>query len=247
MSSEFLYIGHRGTRRDLDENTIEAFKKAINFGASYIEFDVRKTKDEKFIILHDSSLDRTTNGSGLLINYNYSEIENYRTKLHNCTIPLLSEVFKELKGKIKFMIELKGNDLGYGILNIVKKYRVLEDCIFSGRNLTELKEIKKIHPNSKICYNITKGLGLKFNDFLNLGKFDQLEFKPDLISLRSNLISVEFIEICHDNNIKSLAWNFNSNRDPVPHIKALIDLGINGILFDDYRNIRKIKEWIDTS
>ncbi len=245
MSSDLIYIGHRGTRTSFDENTIEAFKKAIEFGASCIEFDVRKTKDEKFIIMHDSSLDRTTNGSGLIINHNYNEIEKYRTQIHNCMVPLLSEVLEELKRKVQFMIELKDNSIRDEILEIVKKNNIFEDCIFSGRNLVDLQEIKKRYPNSRVCYNITKGLGIKIVDFLKFGRMKQLSFKPDLISLRSNLISVEFIEVCHDNDIKSLAWDFISYHDPIFQIKSLINLGIDGILFDDYKNIREIRHWFD--
>ena len=247
MSSGLIYIGHRGTRTSYDENTIEAFKKAIEFGASFIEFDVRKTKDGKFVIIHDSSLDRTTNGSGLIKNYNYDEIEKYRTKNHNCVVPLLSKVLEVLKGKVQFMIELKDEGIKDAILKIVKSKNVFEECIFSGRNLTDLQEIKKKYPKTRICYNITKGFGLKINDFLRFGRLNQLSFKPDFISLRSNLISVQFIKICHDNDIKSLAWDFISYHDPISKIKSLIDLGIDGILFDDHRNISKIREWINTT
>ena len=65
--------------------------------------------------------------------------------------------------------------------------------------------------------------------------------KPDLISLRSNLVTKDFIEVCHKNNIKSLAWDFLSYRDARSHIKSLIAEGIDGILFDDHRNIAEIK------
>ena len=170
MRSEFLYIGHRGTRTDFDENTLNAFKKAIEFGANCVEFDVRETKDGKLIILHDSTLDRTTTGSGQLRNFNYDNIMEYKTKNHYEIIPLLSEVLDSLKSKTKFMIELKSDHIKDGVLEIVKNYNLLEHCIFSGRNLQELGQIKKVYPDSKICYNITKGLGVRINDFLKFGK-----------------------------------------------------------------------------
>ncbi len=78
MKLDFLFIGHRGTRTDFDENTIDAFKKAIEYGSNYIEFDVRKTKDGKFIIFHDSTLDRTTTSSGLLKNYNFEDLLDFQ-------------------------------------------------------------------------------------------------------------------------------------------------------------------------
>ncbi|MGV9172262.1 MAG: glycerophosphodiester phosphodiesterase, partial [Promethearchaeia archaeon] len=51
MSNEFYFIGHRGTRIDYDENTVEAFQKAMQNGANIIEFDVRKTRDQRLVLL----------------------------------------------------------------------------------------------------------------------------------------------------------------------------------------------------
>ncbi len=243
MKLEFLFIGHRGTRTDFDENTINAFKKAIEYGANYIEFDVRKTKDGKFIILHDPSLERTTTSSGLLKNYNYEDIKKIKTRFNSFDIPLLLEVLLELKGDIKFIIELKEEDLRDSVPKLVQGYSLLEECIFSGRTLRDLRDIRKKFPKSTICYNITKGVDFKLKEFINLGRQKNLKFKPDIISLKSDLISSEFIEICHENRILSLAWNFLHYKDPLQYIKSLIKMGIDGILFDDYKNIPKIKSW----
>ena len=69
------------------------------------------------------------------------------------------------------------------------------------------------------------------------------KFKIDIISLKSSLTSREFIETCHKNEIISLSWDFLSYKNPLDKIKSLITLGVNGILFDNYRNIREIKKW----
>ncbi len=244
MNSEFLYIGHRGTRTVFDENTITSFEKAIKFGANCIEFDVRETKDGKLIILHDPTLNRTINCSGLLKNFSYDEIKELRTRNHGDAIPLLSEVFKVLKGKISFMIELKDDNIKDRVLKIVNDHNLLEDCIFSGRNLQELGEIKTVYHNSRICYNITKGLGFTINEFLKFESFSKNIIKPDLISVRSNLITKKFIEVCYELKIKSLAWDFIPYKDPILQIKSLIDMGIDGILFDNHNNIGKIKRWL---
>ncbi|MFX0004112.1 MAG: glycerophosphodiester phosphodiesterase [Candidatus Hodarchaeota archaeon] len=243
MKSEFLFIGHRGTRTIFDENTITAFEKAIEFGANCVEFDVRKTKDGELIILHDHTLDRTTKSSGLLENLSYNEIKEFRTKKRSDPIPLLSEVLKGLKGKTLFMIELKVNNIIQNVLNIINNYTLLDDCIFSGRNLQELSEVKKFYPNSQICYNITKGFDFNINDLLKFDKFKRFNIKPDFISLTSNLITKKFIEICKAFSIKSLAWNFIIYKDPISKMKSIIDLGIDGILFDNHQNIPKIKRY----
>jgi glycerophosphoryl diester phosphodiesterase len=247
MNSEFLFIGHRGTRTDYDENTIIAFEKAIEFGANCIEFDVRETKDGKLIILHDPTLDRTTESSGLLKDLYYDEIKELKTKIYRNTIPVLSEVLKALKGKIKFMIELKSVELYDKVLKIVNEHNLLKDTIFSGRDLKKLGDIKTVYKNNRICYNITKGLGFTIDDFLNFKSLEKNIIKLDLISLRSNLITKKFIEVCHKFKIKSLAWDFISYKNPIMQIKSLIDLGIDGILFDDHNNIGKIKRLYNVS
>ena len=247
MNSKFLYIGHRGTRTDLDENTIHAFKKAIEFGSTHIEFDVRKTKDGEFVILHDTSLDRTTSGSGLLKDYKLEDIRKVSTRNNNCSIPLLTEVLLELRGKIQFIIELKDDGLRKNVPRIVQNYSLLENCVFSGRLLRDLRSIKKQYPQISTCYNITKGKDFSIRDLMNSAKNNRNIFKPDLISLKSTLISSEFIEICQDNDILSLAWDFLQFKDPISKIKSLIKLGIDGILFDDHKNIPIIKSWINSS
>ena len=118
------------------------------------------------------------------------------------------------------MIDLKENDLINIILDLVDEL-------------------------STICYNITKGLGLKIEEFLNMDKLGKLKFTPDMISLRSNLVNIKFINKCHSKNIKSLAWDFFSYNNPTVIIKSIINMGIDGILFDDYKNIAIIKSWLE--
>lgn len=243
MISNFLFIGHRGTRINIDENTIFAFNKAIECGANYVEFDIRKTKDGKLVILHDSTLDRTTNGSGLLHKFTFKEVQDFKTKFQQSDIPLLTEVFNVLKGKIKFMIELKETNVVDILARILRDYNLLEECIISSRILTELLEFKRISPESKICYNISKGQGLSFSKFMNLDKAETNKLKLDLISLHSNLISQEFIELCHKNEIRLISWNFLNYDNPLQKIKSLINLGVDGILFDNHKNIFEIKRW----
>ena len=99
-----MFVGHRGTRV-CDENTIYAFNKALKYGANYIEFDVRKTKDNQLIIIHDATLERTTNGIGLIKNLTYDKINQFNTKINYEHVPLLSDVLEIFIDKINFMID----------------------------------------------------------------------------------------------------------------------------------------------
>jgi len=239
-----LLIGHRGTRINFDENTIIAFEMAILAGANYIEFDVRKSKDEKLIVIHDSTLERTTNGTGLLKNYNYKELKQFKTDLNKSHIPLLSEVLGKFAGKTKFIVELKEVGVGERIIKLIYKQNLIKDCVFSGRILSELTNIKNRAPESLICYNITKGKGLKLEEFFSLGEKRELPLNLDMVNLSSHLINPQFINICHKNNILALTWDFIDYHNPVERIKRFVEIGIDGILFDNYKNIKVVKEWM---
>ncbi|GAI79462.1 unnamed protein product, partial [marine sediment metagenome] len=106
-----LFIGHRGTRIDYDENTLRSFEAAIKSGAQYIEFDVRRLNDGNLLVFHDAFIDKTIFGSVYLKNLTYAELNNYKTKIRTAEIPLLTEVLDKLAKRTKFMIELKEEEI----------------------------------------------------------------------------------------------------------------------------------------
>ena len=239
-----FFIGHRGTRIDYDENTLDAFEIALKSGANYIEFDVRKTIDNELVIFHDSKVDRITNTLGYLENFRYSEIARMHFKLTDSRVPTLDEVLKRFKKRIKFIIDLKSENIKENVLKTINTHALLKDCIISGRDLHDLELIKQDYPENYVCYNITKGEGLNLEDFMKQGKDRSLNFMPDLINLHSKKITKEFIEICHKNDILALSWDFIGYIKPIEVIKGLIKLGIDGILFDNYKNIKHTKQWL---
>ncbi|TFG13944.1 MAG: hypothetical protein EU535_04065 [Promethearchaeota archaeon] len=247
MHKKFIFIGHRGTRV-YDENTVYAFNKATKYEADYIEFDVRKTKDNQLIIIHDATLDRTTTGTGSIKDMTYDEIIKYKTKINEEQVPLLEDVLEIFRNKIQFMIELKAENVQVPLMDLIYKNDLIKDCIFSSRNLDEILLIKKRFPDSKICYNITKGKKLTLTDFLKLkNQKNKTIHNINMISLRSSLMSSEFIEMCHKHNILAFSWDFIHYPNPLDVIKSLIRNGIDGILFDDYKNILIIKQWLKMS
>jgi hypothetical protein len=77
------------------------------------------------------------------------------------------------------------------------------------------------------------------------GRDKSLNFIPDLINLHSEKITQEYIEICHKNEILALSWDFIGYIKPFEVIKGLIKWGIDGILFDNYKNIEYTKQWLE--
>ncbi len=144
-------VAHRGYSSHAPENTHAAFLMAINRGYKHIEFDVQLTKDGIPVIMHDSTLDRTTSGTGAVKDYTYAELKLldagswFDAAYSNQTIPSLQEVLTLLKGKAHLHIELKDNqpDLPLKVAQLLDSTGWLFDISSSavGRILKEPKII----------------------------------------------------------------------------------------------------------
>ncbi|MBF5006127.1 glycerophosphodiester phosphodiesterase family protein [Diaphorobacter caeni] len=105
-----LITGHRGMPAggDYDENTLESAKAAVDAGADAVENDIYITKDGHLVIMHDATVDRTTNGSGAIENMTLAEVKALRTKGKGLEVPTMREFFQAFKGKpITHFIEIK--------------------------------------------------------------------------------------------------------------------------------------------
>ena len=242
MKKITLFIGHRGTLVDYDENTLEAFDIAIKSGANCIELDVRRTKDSRLIVFHDSTFVRTTNDKGALKNLTYNDVKNLRTKIRNQKIPLLEEFIDYITDKTQIIIHLKDKGIEKDVFGLIAKKGLLKNCTVSGRDINKLKKCKKTFKPIKTCFNMTKSRGLNLKEFIEKAYRKKLKNLPDMINLRSDLISNQFIKACHINDIKSLAWSFLGYKQPLQVINSLIDSQIDGILFDDYHNLKIVRE-----
>ncbi len=240
MNSVSLYIGHRGCIENCEENTLLAFEKARECGANFIELDVRRTKDNRLIVIHDSNLIRTTNGSGEVHLMDYEEILKFSTKIEHLKIPLLSDVLEQFQSKIKFIVDLKIDDIWKDVSTLILEKGLLNECILSSRNLKDLLDFKLQWSKGVVCFNITKGIGYTLEQLLTSKVIPE---NVDMISLSSELVNSKFIETCHKNGVLALSWNFRQYKNSLKEIKKIIKMGIDGILFDDCINIPFIRKW----
>ena len=135
MFQKIVLVAHRGYSSIAPENTLTAFQEALIRGYKDIEFDVQLTKDNIPVVIHDSSVDRTTNATGEVTDYTYSEIKSldagswFDAKFKNETIPSLEEVLILLKGQARLHIELKKDqpELPRIVAELLEKTGWLED------------------------------------------------------------------------------------------------------------------------
>ena len=137
-SSKVLVVSHRGDWRNAPENSLQAFRNCIDMGIDMIEIDLKKTKDGQLILMHDNTIDRTSNGKGKPSDYTLEEIRRFRLKngLGRTTfhqIPTLEEVLNLCKGKILINID-KGYDYFKDVYALLVKTQTTEQVVIKSSN-----------------------------------------------------------------------------------------------------------------
>lgn len=161
-------IGHRGYAALYPENTMLSFKKAYEHGADGIELDIHMSVDKEIIVIHDPSLNRTTNQKGRVNQLTLDEIKNARIKngLFKITdeqVPTLKEVMDWIiTTDMTLNIEIKGVTEGVledGLLKLLSHYDMKERIIISSFNLESLLYIEKIDSSYETALLTDKDLG----------------------------------------------------------------------------------------
>jgi glycerophosphoryl diester phosphodiesterase len=157
-----LNIGHRGAMASAPQNTLAAFRKAVEFGADGVELDVHLSKDVVVVVIHDFYVDRTTDGTGRVAQKTLAELkaldagEKFSPEFAGERIPTLSKVFDVLEGKLLVNVELKAPDrsrdtsLVAPVLEVVREHGMERRVLFSSFNSHVLRAMKQLAPDIPI-------------------------------------------------------------------------------------------------
>lgn len=138
-------IAHRGASFFEPENTIRAIEKAIKMGADFVEVDVRMSKDNKPVIMHDPDVNRTTNGKGFVKDYTLQELKKLDAG-NGETIPTLDEVISCVNDRVGLVIEIKEPGTEGKILEKINE-NDLENTILSSFYHNSIKNAVKMNPS----------------------------------------------------------------------------------------------------
>lgn len=158
MNDQPIIFAHRGASGTHPENTMAAFKAALELGAGGIELDVQMTKDGELVIIHDETVNRTTNGQGAIEEMTAKQVKSldagswFHEKFSGEKVPTLDQFFTwASKNKLQINIELKTNKVPYHgieqlLLEIIEKHRMKGRVIVSSFNINSLKHIIELDP-----------------------------------------------------------------------------------------------------
>lgn len=225
-----LIFAHRGASGLFPENTMESFQAAVRRKANGIELDVQLTSDNKLVVIHDHSLDRTTNGTGLVRQHTFRELRQLRAdkdssmRLPNAHIPTLQEVFQEfVDTPIRFIIELKNffleqphlEDL---VIEQIRRYQLTERTIISSFNFDSLLRIKQLDP--------TQTTGLLYVGPLAKPWDIASQYRADQLHVPFDQLTKELVSEAKQHQFTVLSWTVNTNRQ----IQRAIDYGVDGLI-----------------
>jgi glycerophosphoryl diester phosphodiesterase len=182
-NDQVIVVAHRGDWRNAPENSLLAIQKCVEVGVDMVEIDVQKTKDGHLVLMHDKTINRTSNGKGRLENYNLAQLKNFylrdtKGRLTKEKIPTLEEALLLAKDQI--------------LVNLDKSYRYFEDCyaVIEKTHTSDqvLMKGKKTRAELESKYRKYAGKGL----FMPVVRLSDPEAKETVIDYMENRVPIAF-------------------------------------------------------
>ena len=221
-------IAHRGASGYEPENTLSAFAKASKMGAKWVELDVMLSKDGTPVVFHDETLERLTDGSGRLDEYNYNELAKLKVKGKE-KIPSLKEVLAFIfQNKMKVNLEIKPSraELAYETakkaFEVVKFFSAVDDgrVLFSSFDYQSLETIRALSSSAYI--------GVLIDGNKEQGLFCASEIKAVSLNCSNEDATPDFIAKVLDNNLELLVYTVNEKA----RAEELLELGVCAVFSD---------------
>jgi len=211
-----VVTGHRGSGFLEPENTVRSIRRAIDLGVDQVEVDVHLSKDGKLVIIHDETLDRTTNGHGFVRDYSLAELKKLDAG-EGEKIPTLQEVADTVKGKVTLQIELK-EPATYGlVVRTIEDNGMVEDAVVTSFWHREVKRVKETNPKIEtgvlfVCSPI---------DVAQLA----VNARADALHPNFNFVEASMVEEAHRRGLKIRVWN----PDDEYNMKRMANLDVDAI------------------
>jgi glycerophosphoryl diester phosphodiesterase len=241
-----LVIAHRGGAGLWPENTLYAFEQAANLGVDIIEIDVRSTSDGTLVVMHDATLERTTDGAGHISEVSLAQLKRYDAgyrwsadggksfpmRGRGLVVPTLEEVFTALP-EMRFNIEPKQDapSITEPLCNLIRKRGMADRVVVASFSHAIMGEFRQTCPEVA-----TSATPLEVSRFLAMQKAGlDGAYSPPMQALQVpeyigglRVLTRAFVEAAHGRNLQVHAWTVNDAQD----MRRLIDLGVDGLMTD---------------
>lgn len=221
---------HRGASGSAPENTIVAFKRAIDLGADGIELDIQLTKDDEIVVCHDEKIDRTSDGKGWLKDYTLEELRTFNfnqqfPEYGPQPIPTMREVLELIKPTdLVIDIELKTSVIYYEkleekIVELIKEYEMEDRVNYSSFNHYTCVHLHEVNPDAEVGF-------LYWDAPIGFPEYAKRYGANAINPVYANLYLMDTVEKAKENNLKIYVWDVFTEEE----MKACEEIGVDAII-----------------
>jgi len=208
--------GHRGAAGLEPENTLRSIRRAIDLGVDRVEIDVRVTKDGHLVVIHDETVDRTTNGHGYVKDLTFSELRRLDAGKGE-RIPTLEEALRLTRGKVILQIELKVAEATEPTVHLIEECNAEREVIITSFMHEQLRKVHDLNPALRT--------GALFFDVQGDICQRALDVHSEAIHVYYRNVDSGLVEDAHRRGLKVSVWN----PDEVEEMRRMIGLNVDVI------------------
>lgn len=232
-SARTRVIAHRGFSGAAPENTLAAIRAAIEVGAHMAEIDVTLTADDEIVVIHDKTLDRTTDGSGEIFKFTLAEIREldagswFDPRFAGERVPTLDEVLAEVDGRILLNVEIKSEAVPRGVVSEVaaalREREMVKQVVVSSFSPTALQEMHEAAPEIRtaVLYNTKFHQGQDAVDIVT-------DLNASVFNIKRQRLTRKMHRRCREHDIPVGLYTVNKPR----RMRRLVNKGIDAIFTD---------------
>ena len=211
--------GHRGAAGLEPENTLRSIRRAIDLGVDRVEVDVRVTRDGRLVVIHDETVDRTTNGHGYVNELTLDEIRKLNAGKGE-KVPTLEEVLEITKGKVELQIELKVPEATGSTLRLIEKENAEGEVIITSFIHDLLRRVHDFNPELRtgaLFFNVEGDICRK-----------ALNVYSKAVHVYYRNVDAELVRHAHEMGLEIEVWNPDEPKEMMRMIKLGVDsIGTN--------------------
>jgi len=255
---------HRGQWRDYPENSLPAILQAAKEGAEVIEIDIKRTKDGHLVLVHDATVDRTTNGTGRVEDLTLAQVQDLRLRqsqgngpapVSNLQVPTFSETLEAVKGQNILLNLDKGWEYREQLMSELEAAGMVEYGLFKGApNAEEANAFMAAHPQAQYMHIINDNQVGDFAQFtthmpdaieIAFSTMEDVQAQPEYLAAITAQTDLWLNSMW--NSVGGGYTDEASLRDPDLGWQALVDMGADVIQTDDVRMINAWREGTDVT
>ncbi|MBD3750319.1 MAG: glycerophosphodiester phosphodiesterase family protein [Sphingobacteriales bacterium] len=226
----FIVIAHRGDHTKAPENSLKAYQNAISEGVDFIEIDLRTTKDQKLVIMHDASVDRMTGTAGIISQMTLKELKELKIRdakhpeWGSYSIPTFEEVLKLCKNKINIYLDFKDAS-AKAAYDLICKTGMQHQFIVYINNEKQFEDWRNIAPQVPLMISLPQ----KVSNYEELKKVIQ-QYHPDILDGSYDEYNYETVAAAKKLQIP--VWPDIQSENEANNWETALSLGFKGLQTD---------------